>query len=88
MLATSDVRKDACFTYALRRKTMQSLTSVIIRNELPKDMAFSTRKNFQFEQPRNSLEAYKLEYTYYNMTEHGSKSLQHDLKHQHKHTIQ
>jgi hypothetical protein len=44
MLAMSDVRKDACFTYVLRRKTMQSLTSVIIRNELSKDLVLSTRK--------------------------------------------
>jgi hypothetical protein len=66
---------------------MQSLTSVNIRNELSKDMAFSTRK-FNFEQPRNSLEAYKLKYSYYNMTEHGSTSLQLDFETSRQHMIQ
>jgi hypothetical protein len=66
---------------------MQSLTCVIIRNELSKDMAFSTRE-FNFEQPRSLLEAYKLKYSYYNMTEHGSTSLQLDFEHLNKYTIQ
>jgi hypothetical protein len=44
---------------------MQSLTSVIIRIELSKDLVFNTRK-FQFERQRNSLKAYKLKHSYYN----------------------
>jgi hypothetical protein len=58
---------------------MQSLTSVIIRNELSKDLVFNTRK-FQFERQRNSLKAYKLKHFYYNMTEQGSTSLQLDFE--------
>jgi hypothetical protein len=54
---------------------MQSLTSVIIRNELSKDLVFNTRK-FQFGRQQDSLKAYKLKHSYYNMTEQGSTTLQ------------
>jgi hypothetical protein len=49
---------------------MQSFTSVTIRNELSKDMVFNTRK-FYLERQRNSLKAYKLKHSYYNMIEQG-----------------
>jgi hypothetical protein len=58
---------------------MQSLTSVIIRNELAKDLVFNTRK-LQIERQRNSLKAYKLKHSYYNLTEQGSTSLQLDFE--------
>jgi hypothetical protein len=35
--------KMLCFTNVFRRKTIQSLTSVIIRNELSKDLVFDKR---------------------------------------------
>jgi hypothetical protein len=58
---------------------MQSFTSVTIRNELSKDMVFNTRK-FYLERQRNSLKAYKLKHSYYNMIEQGSTSLQLDFE--------
>jgi hypothetical protein len=58
---------------------MQSLTSVNICNELSKDMVFNTRKSY-FALRRNSLKAYKLKHSYYNMTEQGSTSLQLDFE--------
>jgi hypothetical protein len=58
---------------------MQSLTSVIICNELPKDMVFNTWKSL-FELQQNSLEAYKLKHSHYNTTEQGSTSLQLDFE--------
>jgi hypothetical protein len=66
---------------------MQSLTSVIIRNELSKDLVFNTRK-FNFERQRNSLKAYKLKHSYYNMTEQGSTSLQLDFETSRQYMIQ
>jgi hypothetical protein len=66
---------------------MQSLTSVIIRNELFKDMAFNTRK-FPLERQRNALKAYQLKHSYYNMTEQGSTSLQLDFETSRQNTIQ
>jgi hypothetical protein len=66
---------------------MQSLTSVIIRNELFKDMAFNTRK-FHLERQRNSLKAYQLKHSYYNMTEQGSTSLQLDFETSRQYMIQ
>jgi hypothetical protein len=53
-LATSKVRKDALFTNVLRRKTMQSLTNVIIRNELPR-IWHSTQENFTWKDNKTHL---------------------------------
>jgi hypothetical protein len=66
---------------------MHSLTSVINRNELSKDMVFSHKK-IQFERQRDSLKAYKLEYSYYNMTYQGSTSLQLGFETSRQHMIQ
>jgi hypothetical protein len=66
---------------------MHSLTSVINRNELSKDMVFSTRK-FNLKGNGISLKAYKIEYSYYNMTEQGSMSLQLDFETSRQHMIQ
>jgi hypothetical protein len=66
---------------------MQYLTSVIMRNEFSKDLVFNTR-NFHLERQRNSLKAYKLKHSYYNMTEQGSTPLQLDFETSRQYTIQ
>jgi hypothetical protein len=48
---------------------------MVTRNELSKDLVFNTRK-LQFGRQQDSLKAYKLKHSYYNMTEQGSTTLQ------------
>jgi hypothetical protein len=66
---------------------MQSLTRVIIRNELSKDMSFSIRK-FNLKDNEIHFKAYELKHSYYNMTEQGSTSLQLDFETSRQHMIQ
>jgi hypothetical protein len=56
------------------------LTSVVICNDLSKDLVFNARK-FQLEGQQNSLKAYKLKHSYYNITEQGSRHYNSNLGH-------
>jgi hypothetical protein len=75
LLATSDASRNALFYQRFQEKNNATLTSVVIRNELSKDLVFNTRK-FQFGRQQDSLKAYKLKHSYYNMIEQGSTTLQ------------
>jgi hypothetical protein len=70
--------KMLCFTNVCRRNA--TLTNVVICNDLSKDLVFNARK-FQLENNENSLKAYKLKHSYYNMTEQGSRRYNSNLKH-------
>jgi hypothetical protein len=71
--------KMLCFTHVLRRKNNVTFDERDHSQRVIQGYGIQHKKT-QIEQPRNSLEAYKLEYSYYNMTEHGSMSLQLDFE--------
>jgi hypothetical protein len=53
---------------------------MVIHNESSNDLVFNTR-NFQFGKQQDSLKAYKLKHSYYNMTEQGSTTYNSISKH-------
>jgi hypothetical protein len=65
-----------CFGLPTFLGEMAKLTSVVICNDLSKDLVFKRKKISNLNDNENLLKAYKLKHSYYNTIEQCSKTLQ------------